>query len=332
MKGKLIIESVSSQVLKGNALNDPHMREIPIYLPPSYGKIRGKKFPVIYELPGFTGTAKSAVNWNPFKANIVERLDRLIGKGAPECLLIIGDGFTAYGGSQYLNSSATGRYEDHIVTELVPYLEDKFGAGGSPASRAIMGGSSGGYGALTLAMKHPDLFGHVACLSGDMFFEMCYGVDIPNVVTALRKYGGSLDRFRREFLKSDEKWKLEHSLINMLGMASSYSPNPKSPMGFDIPFDEHTGELDAKVWGRWKEFDPVVMAHKHVSALRKLKTIYFDCGYKDEFNLHLGARLLSKTLKKLGIKHTYEEGDWGHMNRAPRLDVSLKLLASRLSR
>ncbi|MBI3551928.1 MAG: hypothetical protein HY077_05365 [Elusimicrobia bacterium] len=158
MKGKLIIETVSSQVLKGNPLGDPHLREIPVYLPPSYGKIRGKRFPVIYELPGFTGTAKAAVNWNPFKANAVERLDRAIAKGAPECLMVIGDGFTAYGGSQYLNSSATGRYEDHIVTELVPYIEDKFGAGGSADKRAIMGGSSGGYGAFMLAMKHPGVF------------------------------------------------------------------------------------------------------------------------------------------------------------------------------
>lgn len=330
MKGKLIIETVSSQVLKGNPLGDPHLREIPVYLPPSYGKVRGKRFPVIYELPGFTGTGRGAVNYNPWKANAVERLDRLIAAGAQECLMVVPDAFTAYGGSQYLNSSATGPYEDYIVTELVPYLEDKFGAGGSAGARAIMGGSSGGYGALVLGMRHPDVFAHVASHSGDSAFEWSYGADIPNVVTALGKFGNSLDRFRREFLKSREKWTFDHCLINMVGMASCYSPNPKSPMGFDLPFDEYTGELVPKVWARWLEFDPVVMAPRHRANLRKLKTLYFDCGTKDEFNLHLGARRLARVLKQLGIKHTHEEGVWGHMDRSPRLDVSLKLLTSRL--
>lgn len=330
MKGRLIIETVSSQVLKGNPLGDPHLREIPVYLPPSYGKVRGKRFPVIYELPGFTGTAKGAVNYNPWKANAVERLDRAIAAGSRECLMVIADGFTSYGGGQYLNSSATGRYEDHVVSELVPYLEDKFGVGGSAGLRAVMGGSSGGYGALMLAMRHPDVFGHAACHSGDMFFEWCYGVDIPKVVTVLGRYGGSMDRFRREFLKSREKWTFDHSGINMIGMASSYSPNPKSPTGFDLPFDEHTGEMIPAVWSRWKENDPVVAAPRYAANLKKLKTLYFDCGVKDEFNLHLGARLLAKTLKRLKVPHIHEEGAWGHFDRAPRYDRSLKLLASRL--
>jgi enterochelin esterase family protein len=331
MKGKLIIETVSSQVLKGNPLGDPHLREVPVYLPPSYGKVRGKRFPVIYELPGFTGTGRGAVNYNPWKANAVERLDRLIAAGARECLMVIPDAFTAYGGSQYINSSATGRYEDYIITELVPYLEDKFAAGGSAGARAVMGGSSGGYGALVLGMRHPDVFAHVASHSGDSAFESSYGPDIPKVVTALGKFGGSLDRFRREFLKSREKWTFDHSCINMVGMASCYSPNPKSPMGFDLPFDEYTGELIPKVWARWLELDPVMMAPRYRANLKKLKTLYFDCGTKDEFNLHLGARRLARTLKGLSIKHIHEEGVWGHMDRSPRLDRSLKLLTSRLS-
>ena len=302
-----------------------------VYLPPSYGKVRGKHYPVIFELPGFTGTARSAVNYNPWKANIAERLDRLIAAGSPECLLVVADGFTAYGGSQYINSTATGRYEDHLVSELVPYIEDKYGVGRSPAARAIMGGSSGGYGALMLGMRHPDVFGHVAAHSADSAFEASYGADIPKAVTALGAYGGSMKRFREEFLKSREKWTFDISLLVLMGMASCYSPNLKSALGFDLPFDERTGELLPKVWARWREHDPVVACRRYAANLKKLKTLYFDCGTKDEFNLHLGARLLSRRLKELGVKHTHEEGSWGHMNRAPRLDVSLKLLASRLA-
>jgi enterochelin esterase family protein len=179
-------------------------------------------------------------------------------------------------------------------------------------------------------MRNPEVFGHAAAHSGDMFFEWCYGMDIPKAVTALGRYGGSFERFRREFLKSREKWQFDHALVNMMGMSSCYSSNPKSPVGFDLPFDERTGELIARVWSRWKEQDPVVLAARHAGNLRKLKTLYFDCGAKDEFNLHLGARLLSKTLKRLGVKHVHEEGPWGHFDRAPRLDRSLRFLTLRL--
>ena len=137
MNGKLQIETISSIVLKDNPLGDPRRREVPVYLPPSYGSKRGRRYPVLYYLVGFTGTGRGVVNYNPWKENLVERFDRLIAEGkAREAILVIPDCFTAYGGSQYLNSSATGRYEDHLVVELVSFVEDKFAAVRGPEGRA----------------------------------------------------------------------------------------------------------------------------------------------------------------------------------------------------
>ncbi len=333
MIGKLQIETISSIVLKDNPLGDPRRREIPVYLPPSYGTKRGRRYPVLYYLPGFTGTGRGAVNYNPWKETLVERFDRLIASGkAHEAILVIGDGFTAYGGSQYLNSTATGRYEDFIVRELVGFVEYKFAVLRSPEGRALFGASSGGYGALMLGMRHPEIFGHVYSHSGDAGFESCYMPDFLKLCVALEKYKGSLPRFVSEFRASRDKKGFSHETINAIGMSSCYSPNPKSPVGFDVPVDLRTGALIPAVWKRWEALDPVHACVRHAGSLARLKTLAFDAGARDEFYLHLGARRLSDALKRLKVQHAYEEHAFGHMDLQPRYDVSLSLLSRRASR
>ncbi|MBI3289748.1 MAG: alpha/beta hydrolase [Elusimicrobia bacterium] len=333
MRGRLQIETISSIVLKENPLGDPRRREVPVYLPPSYGSARGRRYPVLYYLPGFTGTGRGSVNYNPWKENVAERLDRLIAEGkSREAILVIPDGFTAYGGSQYLNSSATGRYADFVVYELIGYVDDKHATVRHPEGRAVIGKSSGGFGALTLAMRHPEVFGHCVSHSGDMGFEAGYGVDILKFTAALSRYGGSPERFVADFLKSATKQGFDHGAINVIAMAACYSPNPRSPLGFDLPCDPRTGELIPAVWKRWLALDPVHAAAKHADALRRLKTLWFDAGTRDEFYLQLGARRLSAALKKLKVRHIYEEHPFGHFDASPRLDKSLPLLVSRCRR
>ncbi|PIR19073.1 MAG: esterase [Elusimicrobia bacterium CG11_big_fil_rev_8_21_14_0_20_64_6] len=333
MKGRIQIETISSIVLKNNPLGDPRRREIPVYLPPSYGTARGRRYPVLYYLPGFTGTARSSINSNPWKENVAERFDRLIAQGkAHEAILVIVDGFTAYGGSQYLNSTATGRYEDFTVYEAVGYIDDKHATVRHPEGRAIIGKSSGGFAALTLAMRHPEVYGHCVSHSGDMGFEAGYGTDMYKFATALTRYAGSPKRFVEEFLKSRTKDGFDFGAINLIAMSACYSPNEKSPLGFDLPCDPRTGELVPAVWKRWQAIDPVHAAAKHAGALRRLKTLWFDAGTKDEFNLHLGARRLANAFKALKIRHTHEEHGFGHFDMNARLDKSLPLLSSRCRR
>ncbi len=83
------------------------------------------------------------------------------------------DASTRYGGSQYLNSTATGRYEDHIL-ELLAFIDSKYPTRPEASQRAVMGHSSGGYGALRLGMCHADTFGLAAAHAPDLYFEMVY--------------------------------------------------------------------------------------------------------------------------------------------------------------
>lgn len=334
LQGRLQIETVGSSALRGNPLGDPRVRDIPVYLPPGYGE-RGRRFPALYFLPGFTSDARKVANASPWQESLIQRLDRLIAAGAAKpCLLVVADGFTRYGGSQYVNSAATGRYEDFVARELVGFVDDKFATRAEPSARAIFGKSSGGFGALWIGSRHPAVFGHVASHSGDMGFELSYGRDIPGCVNRLERYGGRFAGFLREFDRTPPRLRGEfpHELVNMAGMASCYSPNPRSPLGFDLPFDERTGELRPAVWRRWRAFDPVVWAARRAPALRRLKTLFFDCGRRDEFFLHLGARVLSRELTRLRVRHRYEEHGFGHMDMAERYDVSLALLSKAASR
>ncbi len=330
MNGKIQIETISSGVLAENPLGDPKRRELPVYLPPGCETAK-RRYPVLYYLPGFTGGGRSAVNVKLWQENVVQRFDRLIAQGkAKPAIMVIPDCTTAYGGSQYVNSSATGRYEDHIVTELVPYIEDKFPVFRAAVGRAALGSSSGGFGALWLGMRHPDVFGHVASHSGDMGFELAYGRDFPKFVNALAKFGGSPERFAAAFRASPDKEGFDFAAINVLAMAACYSPNPKSKLGVDLPFDPATAELVPAVWRRWLDFDPVELAGPHKAALKSLSTLFIDAGRRDEFFLHLGARRLAARLRALGIKHVHEEHERGHFDLAVRFERSLSLLTARL--
>ena len=245
-------------------------------------------------------------------------------------ILVIPDCFTLYGGSQYMDSAGTGRYEEHLIAELVPYIDSRYRTAG-PAARAVAGKSSGGFGALRLAMLHPEIFPHAACHSVDMLFEVGYSRDFAKCVSALSKFGGSFERFLKDFKAARAKDSFPHELVNAAAMAACYSPNPRSPLGFDLPFDEYTGELRPEVWRKWKAHDPLELAQHCRAGLHKLRTVYFDCGTKDEFFLHLGARALSRRLKELGVRHEYEEHGGGHFDTASRLDRSFALLGQAMA-
>src|SRR6185436_18257101 len=113
-----------SRVLRGNPLGDPPLRRTPVYLPPSYPR---QRYPVLFMLTGFTGFGEMMVQRQAWSESLPERLDRLIRtKKMGEAIVVMPDCFTRLGGSQYVNSSATGRYEDHVVRELVPYIDARY--------------------------------------------------------------------------------------------------------------------------------------------------------------------------------------------------------------
>src|SRR5262249_8940878 len=159
---------LDSEVLRGNPLGDPTERNLHVYLPPEFDPSR--RYPALLAIVGFSGTGASLFNVDPFGENLAERLDRLIlsGRSAP-VIVVAPDSFTRLGGNQYINSTATGRYEDYLVREVVPFVEKTYAV----SRWGVFGKSSGGYGSVVLAMRNPDVFAAFADHSGDSNFELC---------------------------------------------------------------------------------------------------------------------------------------------------------------
>lgn len=332
--GTVVIHRFESALLFDNPAGDPHLRQVPIYLPPSYATSPDRRYPVVYVLTGFTGRGRMLLNDNPWSPALDERMDRLISSGGcGEVILVMPDCFTRYGGSQYLNSTATGRYMDHVVTELVPFVDRTYRTLADRAHRGVAGKSSGGYGAWMLAMLHPETFGAMASHSGDCYFEYCYRPDVPKFVSAIQTAGG-LEKWFTSFQQKIQKKHDDLTVLNILGMAAAYSPNPAAaPFGIDCPCDFETGGFREDVWRRWLALDPFEMLDQEacVAALRGMKLVFFDCGVRDEWHLHLGARLMSRKLRARGVAHEHEEFEDGHMNVQYRYDVSLPRLAKVLA-
>lgn len=319
-----------SRVLLDNPLGDPVDRELWVYLPPGYEE-SGRSYPVLWCLIGFTGVGAMAVAGNRWAPGLAERLDRLIAGGCPPVIVAFPDCFTRFGGSQYLNSAATGRYEDYVCDELVPFVDDRFRTLARREARGVFGKSSGGYGTLSLAMRRPGVFAAAACHSGDMGFEFCYVPDFARCAARVAK-AGSLDKWWAEFESTEKKKSADFAAINVIGMAACYAPEPEEPLGLALPFDLETGAIREDVWRRWKANDPVEMVRRpeYAQALRDLRLLYLDCGSDDEYQLHLGQRLFCGRLAELGIAHESQEFPDDHRSISYRYDVSVPKLAAAL--
>ena len=328
--GRVEMRPLESECLRDNALGDPHVREVPVYLPPG-AEAGDQRYPVIYLLAGLTGRGQSMLETHPWKRGVVSRMDSAMAAGeVPPAILVMPDCFTKLGGSQYVNSSAVGLYEDHVVEELVPFVDQHYPT--LSGRRAVCGKSSGGFGALHLGMRHPDLFPIVASISGDCCFEYTFGGEFLACLRGLTKFEGDPARFLESFYEEPNLSGDGHSILNVLAMAACYSPNPESPLGFDLPIDLHTGERIDEIWQRWLAFDPVVACESHADALRSLEWLYVECGIKDEFHLQWGARVLARKLEALKISFDHAEHDGGHFGIDSRYVELIPKLAERLMR
>jgi enterochelin esterase family protein len=334
MPGTMMVETIDSRVLEGNPLGDPARRRVAVWLPPSYGDGAApeRRYPVIYWLVGFTSTGEMAFQGTPWQPSLGERLDSLVARGAMgEVIVVAPDGFTRLGGSQYIDSPASGAYETHLTIEVVPEIDRRFRTQAARGARGVAGKSSGGFGALVLAMRHPTLFSAVACHSGDAYFELSVIPDIPKAARTLRRHGG-VEKFLAYFDGAESKRSDDITTIMMLAMGACYSPEADKPLGIGLPFDIETGAIDWDVWRRWKAWDPVEMIGEaaHAEALRRLSLLFLDAGTRDEANLDLGARVLAGRLRALGVPFEHQEFDGGHRGIAYRYDVSLPKLAAAL--
>src|SRR5215469_1266132 len=327
-RGSISRVTIESQALTSNMLDDSPVRVVDVYLPAGHD---GQGLPLLVDLVGFTSSGLSHTNWVGFRENVPERLDRLIGEQRMSPVVVaFPDCFTRLGGNQYINSASVGAWEDFLLHELLPAIEQRFGCGGH-GRRGVFGKSSGGYGAITHALRHSDIWAAAACHSGDMGFELCYLPDMPAVLRALAGTENSIERWWQQLEAAKKSPDGSGKVINVLAMAASYDPDPTQFLGIRLPVTFDTCEIIEERWANWMRQDAVVAVQTQGEDLRRLKALYVDCGERDQFNLLYGARRFVRRLNELGIPHRYEEFPDDHSGVDYRMDESLPFLAQALS-
>ncbi|MEX0674053.1 MAG: alpha/beta hydrolase [Gaiellaceae bacterium] len=314
-----------SAALRGNPLGDPNERPLWVWTPPGYAD-SDRRYPSVYVLQGFTGELDMWRNRQPFRPTYLELLDR----AAPECVVVFVDTWTSVGGSQFVDSPATGRYHTYLCDEIVPWLDGRYRTLAAREHRGVQGKSSGGYGAMVTAMLRPDLFGGVASHAGGGVFEVSIRPFFREAARTLRDlYGGSVERWLEDF-RSRPAFSRPNDLHLLLqwGFSAAYSTSAE----VRLPYDPATAQVIPELWEQWLAWDYPTLVPRHADALRSLRAIYVDCGTRDEWFLDLTAEWLLRELTALGVPDLHVElFDAGHAEIEYRYPLGLAYLVERLS-
>jgi S-formylglutathione hydrolase FrmB len=331
--GRLDRLLVHGTALEGNPLGDPVERPLWVYVPPGYDDEPDRRYPSIYVIQGYTGHVTMWANRTAYRRPFPEAADGVFARGeAPPCIVVYVDAWTAYGGSQFVDSPGTGRYHTYLCEDVVPFVDTHFRTLSEARHRGIQGKSSGGFGAMITPMLRPDLFGGLATHAGDSLYEYCYIPEFAKAVRALRDYEASIAKWWAEFQGRVSFTKAaDETLLMLLGVTACFSADEDgTPV---LPFDPRTGRLDEAVWAKWLAWDPVRMVPRYADALRGLQAIWIDAGTGDEWFLDLGAEAFRHALADIGVADVhFELFEGGHGRIDYRYPLSLAYLAQRLAR
>jgi len=313
-EGRIVRETVHAVSLENSVSKENPDRKVSIYLPPTYDSSPTGRYPVIYLLHGIGDTDETwTTSWtrnNDGYWAIQNVMDKGIAEGKfGEMIVVMPDNKTNWFGSFYINSNITGNWDDFNSAELVRYIDTKYRTLNDPGHRGILGHSMGGFGALSLGMRHPDVFSVVYAMNPAI---IDWGADLTIASPAFSAIlkARSFD----ELLATKDLYTMA-----TVTLGQAFSPNPnKPPFYVDLPFKMVEGKLEPDEPGfrRWRENSLIRMVDKYQGNLRKLRGLRFDSGYEDEFRfIPVNSRSLSIELTNYGVEHTFEEYNGDHRNR-----------------
>lgn len=312
-EGTISRETIRARSLENNVTGESIERGVSIYLPPGY-ETSTKRYPVVYLLHGI---ADNDQNWTRSWSTGHEgyaTIQDVMNKGIfeqrfGEMIIVMPDERTKSLGSFYVNSASTGNWDDFTSTELVDYIDKKYRTLARASSRGIAGHSMGGFGALTLGIKHPETFSVVYAMNAALL-GWSRDLSLENKAFMDTLKAKSFD----ELLKSRNIF-----AVGFITIAQAVSPNPRKPPYFaDFPFELSNGRLipAEPAFSKWQEYSPTNLVRNYQHNFRKLRGLKFDSGNRDEFLFIIdNSRELSKALAGYGIDHVFEEYNGDHRNR-----------------
>jgi enterochelin esterase family protein len=329
LDGDVRVNFMRSDALAQNPLGDPAERPVVVYVPRNYDAEGSRRYPALYVLHGYTGDVAALLSTRPWETNVFQWADRLIkDRRMPAALIVLVDGFTRLGGSQYVDSIHNGRYATYTVRDVVGHVDEQYRSIAAEGGRAVLGKSSGGFGAMHLVLEHPGTFAAFASHSGDSYFRYAHPPAFATVQRTLEAHRFNIEAFVQSFEQKHKRSMAEYTTMEMLAYAAAYSPRSASAFDLDLPFEQRSGELNNAVFARWLAFDPAERVKNGRAELARLRLRYLDCGRRDEYNLDIGARVVTERIRALGLDVRHEEFDDDHRNVSYRYETSLPALAA----
>jgi hypothetical protein len=272
-----------------------------VVLPASFAKEPARRYPVVYEVPGFGG--------NHFGAFAAARRNAT-DVGGVEMLYVVLDPDCRHGHHVFADSANNGPCGRALVEELVPALEKRFRAIGKPGARFLTGHSSGGWSGLWLQVSHPDFFGGTWSTAPDpVDFRDFQKIDLyrsgANVFTdeagtrrPIARRGGKPVLWYKDFSDMEEVMGHGGQLASFEAVFGGRGADGR-PRRL---WDRKTGAVDAAVAKSWEKYDIRLVLERDWKALgpKLAGKLHVYMGAEDTFYLEGATVLLKESLRKLG--------------------------------
>ena len=293
---------VHGKALEGNLMGESAEPEVSIYLPPSYGADRSRRYPVVYLLHGYTGTDLGYFGPTGRQLHVIA--ERVFASGAAkEMILVMPNCMNAYGGCMYSNSVTAGNWESYVAEDLVAYVDSHYRTIPARASRGLAGHSMGGYGTLRIAMKRPDVFSAIYALSSCCLNEGTVRPPRDGAPSAA------------ESIKSIEQARGNRGAQGTLARAAAWAPNPANPPLFlDLP--TRGGEVQPQVAVKWAANSPVAMLDQYVAQPEEVQSD--RDGRRAAGQPHHEQSRVRGGAHPLRLAHTFETYEGDHSSRIPQ--------------
>jgi hypothetical protein len=310
LAGRVLELPVHARALEGNRLGDTTERSVTVYLPPSYDHAPRRRYPVIYSLGGYAAVPAlaSQPGYGPINL-IVAPIDHAIASGhLGEVIVVDIQGRNRLGGSFWVNSSTTGRWEDFVTQDVIHAVESRFRTIPRRASRGLYGESMGGFGAISIAMHRPELFGTVFAQS-------------PCCLALVEELGPTPAWPALEHLPlAQADAAFQHGdprPLSGLALAAAFAPDPRHPPLYaDLPYraeGEHVVP-NGPVYAHWAALLPAARLDREAAGLKTLRGLRIQYGDHDDLrHILVSAPAFDRALTAHGVRHEFKVDHGGHV-------------------
>ncbi len=296
--------------MRDNPLGDRASRPAAVFSPNDTPP--GEPLPLVLYLPGWGGSSVDAIREGQ-SGWLGQVVDHLAAEG--EALrLVVPDSRSRYGGTQYLNSTATGQYADYTAEEVVGAVNARYAlAKDAPVGLIVAGHSSGGYGALLLGIARHERFQAIVALSPDSDFATTHKpmTEQPSVLALT-----PADLGRAMAPAGSARIPKDGLAAYILGLCANYAPCLDEPGRCEWLYTAD-GQWRPEVWQRWLDVDPLVIAQRHTDAFAPSQRIYLDGAAHDEYGANIGARKIFDTIRNRLASAAFYEPPGAHVDHLP---------------